>query len=372
MKLIRSLLLLVVILSLSYASYNIIQIVRWKMYIWLPSFIAQQMKQPEAYTGIKHIIFVVVDHYEPGLGARGAANNREWLASYNKLIEHHKDSYGRPPQHTFFYAYDHHNEQVMSDLASYVKSDHGEIEFHWHHKHDNNETYSRKLAEGVAWFNRFGAMIDAHGNKSFAFIHGDWSLDNSLGDNFCGVSRELEILKSQGCYADFTFPAFGNQAQPKKINSIYYAKDDERSKSYDNGIDVKVGSTNSRDLMIVEGPLTLTDYGAIENDPYPNTKKIDSWVKANIHVKGRPEWIFIKTFTHGEQSKKLWFGTSVPNDMFTYLEKRYGVGQYRLHYVTAREAYNIIRAAEDGRTGDPQQYLNYKIFPPRNKISSCQ
>jgi len=48
----------------------------------------------------------------------------------------------------------------------------------------------------------------------------------------------------------------------------------------------------------------------------------------------------------------------------TYLEKRYNDGaHYVLHYVTAREVYNLIRAAADGKRGDPRQYYDY-VIPP--------
>jgi hypothetical protein len=38
--------------------------------------------------------------------------------------------------------------------------------------------------------------------------------------------------------------------------------------------------------------------------------------------------------------------------------------RFRLHYVTAREMVNIIHAAEDGKTGNPGQYRNYRLPPP--------
>ena len=53
--------------------------------------------------------------------------------------------------------------------------------------------------------------------------------------------------------------------------------------------------------------------------------------------------------------------------MFGYMEERYGHGPYRLHYVTCREAYNIVRAAEDGLNGDPDDFRNYEVAEPRNK-----
>ena len=339
------------------------KIVRWKMYIWLPGYIAGQLRRADPEPNLIHIIFLMVDHYEPGRGEKGAKVNQEWLDRYKELASRHKDSYGRVPQHSWFYAYEQKNELVMPELVRAVRDGYGEIEFHWHHGNDNNAEFPAKLAEGVAWFNRYGAMIDAQGKKSFAFIHGNWSLDNSGGREFCGVTRELEILKSLGCYGDFTFPAFGNIAQPRKVNSIYYASDDDQSKSYDTGIGSKVGSHNDKDLMIFEGPITIKDYGAIEIDPFPDHGDIDSLIKANVHVSGRPEWVFVKTFTHGVQSRKIFFDTVV-DDIFSYLEMKYKNDKYKLHYVTAREAYNIVSAAEDGMGGDPNLYLNYKINKP--------
>ncbi len=48
----------------------------------------------------------------------------------------------------------------------------------------------------------------------------------------------------------------------------------------------------------------------------------------------------------------------------SYLEKRYNDGvHYVLHYVTAREAYNLVRAAAAHLHGDPRQYLDW-IIPP--------
>ena len=34
---------------------------------------------------------------------------------------------------------------------------------------------------------------------------------------------------------------------------------------------------------------------------------------------------------------------------------------FRLHYVTAREMYNIIKAAEAGKSGDPSAYRDFQI-----------
>src|SRR3546814_20317333 len=51
--------------------------------------------------------------------------------------------------------------------------------------------------------------------------------------------------------------------------------------------------------------------------------------------------------------------------MFSYLEDRYNDGErYVLHYVTAREVHNIIKAAEAGHGGDPNDYRDFILPPP--------
>jgi hypothetical protein len=52
------------------------------------------------------------------------------------------------------------------------------------------------------------------------------------------------------------------------------------------------------------------------------------------------------------------------DEAFSYLEKKYNDGsRYALHYVSAREAYNIAKAAEDGKVGNPNAYRDYIIKP---------
>ncbi len=82
--------------------------------------------------------------------------------------------------------------------------------------------------------------------------------------------------------------------------------------------------------------------------------------------KGGPEWIFVKVHTHGTQERDM--GTLLGAPMrraFEYLGRRYNDGrQWKLHYVSAREAYNIVKAAEARLDGDPHQYRDHVIPRP--------
>lgn len=334
------------------------------------------------------IIFCLADHFELGFRTKNPdiQNKRleRWTGEYPNFSAIYRDADGCRPKITWFF---HPDDGLLGieELASLCRQGLGEIELHLHHDHlkpfpDTSETLTRKITDTIDKYAALGIFgIDKKdGKRKFGFIHGDWALDNSRGGKFCGINNELKILAKCGCYADFTFPA-PCEAQPKKINSIYYVKDDiDKPKSYNTGFDVCVNKKQSGDLMIVEGPLGLRvkkrsfmflpaiESSMISKTDPPTPKRVDFWVKSGICVTGRPEWIFIKLHTHGafEPNADVLLGGAM-HTMYSYLEKKYNDGKnFRLHYATAREMYNIIKAAEDGKSGDPCQFRDYILDKP--------
>ncbi|CAN2045903.1 conserved hypothetical protein [Candidatus Magnetomoraceae bacterium gMMP-13] len=346
---------------------------------WLPTYITNSIGDffKNKSNSLKHIMFLFVDHFEL---AGKEPRLKEWMSKYPKLASKHQDSYGIPPKHTWFYALDLMREAELEQLKKLCIKGLGEVELHWHHGYDTSESFQKKLLNGLTLFQKYGFMCSQSESKpgSFAFIHGNWSLDNACGDEFCGVNNEIELLKQAGCYGDFTFPALHSVAQPSMINSIYYAVDNGKPKSYNQGRLSQVGTKeNNNELMIFEGPLLINWHDwrfkwhpTIENGEigrscsHYDPKRIDSWIRQGIHVKGCPEWIFVKVFCHGGQDYKAVLSEATDN-MFSYLETKYNDGiRYCLHYVTAREAYNIVKAAEDGKKGNPDQFRDYVIPNP--------
>jgi hypothetical protein len=162
-------------------------------------------------------------------------------------------------------------------------------------------------------------------------------------------------------------------------NAIYYATDDpQRCKSHDTGVPMRVGGEPVGDLLIIQGPLGLNwkdrRFGIlprIENADIrkgcpPSRSRVDQWVRTGIHVEGRPEWVFVKVHTHGTQERDMDTLLGKPVDeMHDYLESAYNDGRnYVLHYVTAREMYNIAKAAEAGMTGNPSRYRDFELPQP--------
>ena len=355
------------------------------MHLWLGSYLRRRAPKPAH--GPVHVMFCFVDHFEPVWGKVTLETQRarvdRWCHDYRLLAGAHRDADGRPPQHTFFYPEEEYLEEHLDKLATLCADGFGEIEIHLHHDNDTEANFRATISRFNEHLHaRQGALSrdPATGQLRFGFIHGNWCLDNSRADGrWCGLNNELILLRELGCYADFTLPSAPSDTQTRMINAIYYATDDpQRPKSHDSGLPVRVGGQASGDLMIVQGPLGLNwrdrRHGVIpriENadvrlscPPHPN--RVDAWVRTAIQVEGRPDWIFVKIHTHGTQERDMDTLLGEPMHlMHEYLERRYNDGQrYVLHYVTARELYNIVKAAEAGKSGNPNTWRDFELPPP--------
>ena len=257
----------------------------------------------------------------------------------------------------------------------------GEVELHYHHENDTATSLRRDLLACLDLYNRHGLLLEcgAPPRRNFGFVHGDWTLDNARNGWKCGVNGELSLLKELGCWADFTMPS-ADASQTRKINSIYYALDDpSRCKSHDVGIDAQAGVADRAGFLLMQGPLGINwrapSHPRIENanltsDNWGRLDRVRKWIDCNVHVKGRPDWLFVKLHTHGaiERDFDALFGDKA-FAMHRMLNELYNDGhRYRLHYATARQAYNLVKAAEAGKDGDPRAWQDYAVGPPATSL----
>jgi len=344
-------------------------------YIFLPDYVRSVFRPAPVVQAPTHIFFLLADHFEPPLS--NVERTQQWADRYRAMALRHHDSTGRPPQHTWFYPGEQFNVGLLSILRELVADGLGEVEFHYHHEDKSAATLSVGLKNAIAGFQTFGFLKTIDGRTAFAFVHGNEGLDNADGE-WCGVNDELRLLHSLGCFADYTFPAVYHRAQPPFVNTLYAARDDPAPKSYRSAwplLDLKRGAA---DLMIFQGPLVLSpswnlrrlfidvDDGNIHAAMPASATRVQRWVNARVHVAERPDWLFVKAFAHGVSSQEdedEVVGEHFENAL-TELEHHYNDGErYVLHYVTAREAYNLAMAAASGATGDPMTYLDSEIPP---------
>jgi hypothetical protein len=368
--------------------------------IWLPAYafgvLDRFMARLRRRKQLTHIIFLVCDHYEPRHGIKRPEQAFErvatWHKEYARLQARCREKYGTVPVHSFFFP-PHHGYEHLAALSEMVFDGLGEVELHYHHDGDTEATLRSALKEVVAEFQRWGLLFESsvEPRSSFSFIHGDWALNNSRHGKLCGVNDEITILKELGCWGDLTMPS-GNVCQTRKINSIYYASSSpSKPKGHDSGIDARVGLTDIPGMLMMQGPLAINwgapDHPRVENAAlttrnWGRLDRIRKWIDCNIHVKGRPDWLFVKLHTHGAIEKDFdgLFGEKA-FEMHRMLNEQFNDGQrYRLHYVTARQAYNLVKAAEHGKDGDPSQWLDYEIkqqphsfytINARHQLKSC-
>ncbi|MGD1277663.1 MAG: right-handed parallel beta-helix repeat-containing protein [Tepidisphaeraceae bacterium] len=352
---------------------------------WLGPYIAQSLRRPRRRpSGETHLLLCIADHFEPQHGhvdhEHAMVRINRWEMQYPLLFGTLRDSDGKPPRHTFFYPLEQFDPAEMAALAQFCRAGLGEVEVHLHHDRDTAENLRRRLSSYCAMLaERFG-MLATHrrdGRTMYGFVHGNWALDNSRPDGrWCGVDGELDVLRQTGCYADFTLPSAPNPTQVRKINSIYYALEDGRPRSHERGTDVGAAPAPSDGLMLIQGPLLLNwrrrkwgllpriENACLQANQPPDIHRLDLWLKAAIRIPSRPDWFFVKLHTHGapEANQQVLLGPAMV-EFHTALAKRSMFDpNFHYHYVTAREMYNLVRAAEDRWTGSVDDARDYELL----------
>jgi hypothetical protein len=331
-----------------------------------------------------HVLLCVADHFEPHRGhVSGEVARRRietWLREFPRLYGHLRDSDGLPPRHTFFFPLEQYNAEHLELLTELCRQGYGEVEVHLHHDDDTSEQLRRRLLEFKDLLASRHNQLARHkmtGELAYAFIHGNWALDNSRPDGrWCGVNNELDVLRETGCYADFTMPSAPSPTQTRKINSIYYAVDDpQQPKSHDSGVDAGTGHIPAKALLLIQGPLLLNwrnrkwgilprvENGCIQGNQPPTLERLRLWLRARVQVGTRADWYFVKLHTHGapEANQAVLLGQPMLHfhQQLACLAEQ--DANFHFHYVTAREMYNLVRAAESGWQGSVLKARDFQL-----------
>jgi hypothetical protein len=353
------------------------------MDLWLTSYLRQTPRR-WASRGDVHLLLCVADHYEPNLGGASDAvalrRVERWVSDYPRQFGAFRDADGRPPRHSFFYPIETYHADHIDLLTDLCHQGYGEVEIHLHHDNDTADNLRTTLELARDTFaERHGQLARDRrtGEVKYGFVHGNWALDNSHPDGcWCGVDNELGVLRETGCYADFTMPSAPNRAQTRTINSLYYAGGRPgRRKSHDVGTPVGCGPRPADSLMLIQGPLVLNwssrkwgllprvENGCIQEGQAAHISRVQNWLRARVQVPTRPDWYFVKLHTHGASERNVPALLGEPMVRFHRDLARQAAEdpRFHYHYVTAREMYNLARAAEDGWTGTVEAARDYEL-----------
>jgi hypothetical protein len=335
--------------------------------------------------GPSHLIFVVANHFEPGLGQTALKRLEQWCELARATGDAIRDHDGMPFRHTNFFPAEQYERPLLDMLAGLQADGYGEVEIHLHHgveRPDTAENTRRQLEEfrdTLAEDHKCLARVVGEGPASqpkYGFVHGNWALANSAGGRFCGVDSEMQILADTGCYADFTLPSVPFQSQVPRVNAIYQCGHSfAEARPHRSGRSLKVGDSLTLPIIFT-GPLVFdwtrrmrglpvprVEDGALAQN-YPLTMdRLNRWRSAGIGVRDRPDWTFIKLYSHGffDWDQDLMIGEQMKRFMGEVLEVAERTGEFKVHFASAREAFNMVAAAVDGKEGPPGAYRDYKL-----------
>jgi len=346
---------------------------------WRTHEVARRIYEPGGQT---HLIFLVANHWEPGTGAQAIPRVEKWMNMARETGNALRDRDGMPFRHTNFYPAEQYERPLLEMLSGLQAEGFGEVEVHLHHGVDAPDTaentrrvleeFRDRLVEEHKCLSREGATSPV----KYAFVHGNWALANSAGGRWCGVDSEMKILAETGCYADFTLPSVPHQSQVSRINAIYtcgYPLADK--KPHRSGPSVARGKEPTLPI-IFEGPLVFdwtrriyslpvprVDDGALAQNYALNLKRFKRWRNSRITVAGRPDWVFVKLYSHGffDWDQDAMIGAQMRRFMNEVLELSEKTQEFSVYFASAREAFNMVIAAVDGHSGSPGRYRDYKL-----------
>jgi hypothetical protein len=361
---------------------------------WRAGAMARRTLRRFAHDGAEHLILIVANHFEPAWDERNGrvslatqrARVDEWCKQARATGDVTRDCDGTPFRHTYFYPAEQYHRPLIDRLAELEADGFGEVEIHLHHgveRPDTPESLRRAIEEFrdlLSEDHRCLSRLDGVGPPRYAFVHGNLALANSMGGRCCGVDSEMRILAETGCYADLTLPAAPLQPQTPRINALYQCgRPLDEPIPHWTGKNLRVGAKLKWPVLLT-GPLVFDwgrrrrglpapriDDGALTAGYPPTPERLLRWRGAGISVRGRPEWIFVKLYCHGffTNDQDATIGEAARRSLREILELAGRDGRFKIHFATAREAFNIALAAVDGHSGEPGLYRNYRLRPIR-------
>jgi hypothetical protein len=127
--------------------------------------------------------------------------------------------------------------------------------------------------------------------------------------------------------------------------------------------------------MMIQGPLVLNwssrkwgiiprvENSCIQGNQVPSIARLKNWLRAKVQVPTRPDWYFVKLHTHGANEGNMDALLGEPAVKFhrDLAQLAAENPRFHYHYVTAREMFNLARAAEDGWTGTVAYARDYEL-----------
>jgi hypothetical protein len=345
----------------------VISVYREGKCLWIVSYLKWEFSTPidrEAINLPRDIVLAIVAGISAG---ESESLSTPIIDSINALCARYIDNDSQQFKLTMFAESD---SSLLRRLSYLSEAGACEVEYMLNPKSGVDSVIDRKIATEIGLLNKFGWGVTTQREVSFAVMRVDGGSRPASCDR-----NELEILRGAGCYADLTCASRRSMDQWSLMNTVAMLQPKLNSMNSRNSArELVAGKLGRGSVLTVNSPLVIAfrrgkwyrpylDDGILSVPEHPDPARVDSWIRANVHVRGQPNWLFIKIEIADfvETMSDRVFLQSL-NEMLSFFGYAYGDGvRYRLHFASARETYNIARAAEAGREGDAGEYRDYMI-----------
>ncbi len=297
---------------------------------------------------------------------------RDILKAFASLATEHIDSDGRKFQLTLACPGRNPDSATLNILTEYCRRGLGEIGYLITWDYSSEASMRDELKKALRRFNSHGWMKTVGSEVRFAVVRERSSGERGEAD----LRRQASVLSDLGCYADMSFPGARRSRPQSRVNTMFMVSSAD-SEPYNESDELRAGRLGKGGLLVIEGPFLIdwTDWrftirpyveeGHLSQEAPPDPGRVDSWIRANVHVIGQPNWIFVKLMIDGlsDAASAQSLRHSLDQSLM-YLEEVCNDDElYRLHYVTAREMYNVAMAAQALKSGNAGLFRDYLIEP---------
>jgi hypothetical protein len=183
-----------------------------------------------------------------------------------------------------------------------------------------------------------------------------------------------------------SLPSAPDESQVALNNQIYECGHDMREAvPHRSGFRVAANGKDSVLPLIFTGPLVFDwtrrkkgvpvpriDDGALTASLGLNMARFDRWLSANVTVAGRSDWVFVKLYCHGffDQDQSICIGEEAKRFFGDLMESSERSGNFKIHFASAREAFNMVQAAIAGKSGQPGEFRDLQLTPIMKEVKS--
>src|SRR6185295_13752569 len=161
-------------------STSLVEKIKWSL-PWLVRYpqwrFGELVRRLRDGSGLAHVIILVANHYEPGLGPIALRRVERWCELARATGNAVRDHDGTPFRHTNFFPAEQYERERLEMLAALQAEGYGEVEVHFHHglngpdTAENTKHILTNFRDTLAEAHKLLSRETPSASPKYAFVH---------------------------------------------------------------------------------------------------------------------------------------------------------------------------------------------------------